>query len=445
MNAAKGVPRAKGVHMRALRVFLVTAMVAAVLVVPTVTSTAAVDPFATFTHTENLQPLSASLRTPPSSGVFNSDLAFWGRKAYHGTYDGFRVLDISNPAEPKVLSTYTGCSGNQGDVIIWDNLLVRSWNSTNLSATATCGGQPVLPGFEGLHVFDVSNPAAPVLRASVALPCGSHTATGVPDLANGRLLVYNSASSSTCPWIEIVSVPLAAPSGAALLNVVPTGRGCHDTAVILGSANLAACAGGNGFTVLSIGGARGGSLTSPVELYRKTVDGVSIGHAASFSWDGQVFVFGHEPGGGSAPRCRAEDAAALKSLYFYKAADGTELGRWTLPRNQLVTENCTIHNYNVIPTTDGSRILVSGNYQSGIAVVDFTDPAKAVEIAYADPAPLVPTQTGGDWSTYWYDGHIYEGDITRGLLIWTLEEEEIVAAAKTLGHLNPQTQEFTIP
>ena len=76
-------------------------------------------------------------------------------------------------------------------------------------------------------------------------------------------------------------------------------------------------------------------------------------------------------------------------------------------------------------------------------MVDFTDPANAVEIAYADPAPLVPTQLGGDWSTYWYDGFIYESDITRGLLIWNLSDSA-VAGARKLGHLNPQTQELTL-
>jgi hypothetical protein len=40
--------------------------------------------------------------------------------------------------------------------------------------------------------------------------------------------------------------------------------------------------------------------------------------------------------------------------------------------------------------------------------VDFTNPAAAKEIAYADPAPLVPTLLGGDWSTYWYNGRIYQ-------------------------------------
>ena len=59
----------------------------------------------------------------------------------------------------------------------------------------------------------------------------------------------------------------------------------------------------------------------------------------------------------------------------------------------------------MVPT--GQRyVLVSGNYQSGVSVVDFSDPAAAFEIGYADPDPLIKPdnpaaiETGGDWSTY---------------------------------------------
>jgi hypothetical protein len=55
----------------------------------------------------------------------------------------------------------------------------------------------------------------------------------------------------------------------------------------------------------------------------------------------------------------------------------------------------------------------------------------------------VPTQLGGDWSTYYYNGRIYESDITRGLLIWNLSGKWD-AGAKRLPHLNPQTSEFTL-
>jgi len=111
-------------------------------------------------------------------------------------------------------------------------------------------------------------------------------------------------------------------------------------------------------------------------------------------------------------------------------------------------ENCTTHNYNVVPMKRG-YVMVSGNYQSGISVIDLTDPADAEEIAFADPAPLVDPnppvgiEGGGDWSSYWYDGEIYEGDMTRGLIIWKLNDRAVRNAIK-LGRLNPQTQEFSI-
>ena len=118
------------------------------------------------------------------------------------------------------------------------------------------------------------------------------------------------------------------------------------------------------------------------------------------------------------------------------------------PWPESALENCTWHNYNVVPTKKG-RILVSGNYQSGISVLDFTDPANVREIAFADPAPLINPDNpamiegGGAWSSYWYDGEIYESDMTRGLTIWELEDRAVRGARK-LGHLNPQTQETTI-
>ena len=80
---------------------------------------------------------------------------------------------------------------------------------------------------------------------------------------------------------------------------------------------------------------------------------------------------------------------------------------------------------------------------SGVSVMDSTYPAAATEFAYADPAPLVPTQLGGDWSTYWYNSRIYESDITRGQLVWRLHDRRVAGALRRRHHLNPQTQEFS--
>ncbi len=413
----------------------------------------------TFTWTPNMTPLGFSSRPVPPSGVgmgrFNSDLAFWGNYAYQGHYDGFRILDISDPANPTQVINYTQCVGSQGDVAVWGNLLIRSWDAP-ASATASCGGLLVGSGFEGLNIFDISNPAAPVhLRnfrmAANSTPttgCGSHTLTLVPDVARGNLYVYNSASSTACQGIEIVRVPLADPANPVFLRREPTGRPCHDTGVILGDVNLVACAGGNGLTVLSFDpsltpGAVG-SIEDPIQLFSRSITGVTIGHSAAFSFDGEIVIFGHEPGGGGQAQCQATSSTVNRSLYFFDARTGTQLGTFVHPRPQTNTENCTWHNYNVVPT-NRAHILVSGNYQSGVSVLDFTNPAAVQEIAYADPAPLsanLPIILGGDWSTYWYNGVIYESDITRGLITWKLDDRR-TDGAMTLPYLNPQTQEFS--
>jgi hypothetical protein len=434
------------------------------MVVPLSASARPLEAVSTFVYTQNMHPLGYSARVvpaenaSPADGIFNSDLAFWGDRAYQGNYEGFRIIDISAPANPREILDYDQCSpgstaGNQGDVIVWENILVRSWNSgAPSSGTATCDGDPVPPGWEGLHVFDISNELNPDLVASVETPDGSHTATGIPDLANNRLVVYNNSAPG---GFDMIQVPLDNPAGASYLGARATGRSCHDWAVILGDVMRAACSGGNGFSMFSIGGPSGGSLTNPQLLYSKTLTPVG-GHSGSFTWDGEVYIHGWEPGGGSGARCTATGTQVtpttvqtddMKSYFFFDTETGDPLGRFILPRDQTVLENCTIHNYNVVPTNK-RYVLVAGNYQAGISVVDFTNPAAAKEIAYADPAPLVDPdppvgiELGGDWSTYWYNGFIYESDILRGLMIWNLSDSA-VAGARKLHHLNPQTQEWS--
>jgi hypothetical protein len=582
---------------RSPRPALLSLLALMALALPVTASADVAEAVSSFTYTQNMHPLGYSARQVPltgtGSGVFNSDLAFWRKTAAQGTYEGFRLIDISDPENPTEIVNFTGCvqgttTGNQGDVIVWDDILVRSWNSPAPAGGAICGGIATPAGQEGVHVFDISNPANPVGLAFVPTPCGSHTASGVPDLANGRLLVYNNSSSGAtgCRGIDIIEVPLASPAAAQYLRFEPSGdpgphlvtvdppssaagtylaagaafgpppsvegvsgeivlgndgagasstdgcepftlpagaialvdrgncdftvkaqnaqnagasalvvasnapgapttmggtnpaivipavmisqadgatvkaglpatgrvhspetpdRSCHDTGVILGEVMKVACAGGNGLSVWTIDPDEGGSLVDPQILYSRTIPGVSIGHSAAFTWDGELIVFGHEPGGGTQARCQATSAEVDRTLFFLDAETGETVGTFLHPRPQGATENCTWHNYDVVPT-DKRYVLVSGNYQSGISVVDFTDPGNAQEVAFADPAPLVhPTNpaaivAGGDWSSYWYDGFIYESDMKRGLIVWNLSDN-VVAGAKKLGHLNPQTQE----
>jgi hypothetical protein len=407
---------------------------------------------------------------PDGQRVISSDLAFQGVFAYQGNYDGFRVIDISDPDNPELVA-HPKCNGDQGDVVVWDDILIRSWNSPR-DEVRNCDGEPVLVGFEGVHIFDISDPSNPSVidvdgpHLGLELPCGSHTATaaGVDD---GDLIVYsNNSSSAGCEdgtranddpegdFMDVIGVPLANPAAASLINRVELAgpeldirTGCHDVGVHLPT-DMAVGACNDTINVWDISDPR-----EPVLLRTITEPGVGIGgrwHSGAFSDDGSVILAGWEPGGGAEAECQATDDDVKKSMFFYDTATGAKLGQWVLPRPQSGNQNCTIHNYNVVPGTERD-IVVSGNYQAGTWVTDFTDPANPTTVAWSDPKTLGPgpfcsetnppgCQLGGAWSSYWYNDVIYESDITRGLNLFTLNDATF-DGSDTLARLNPQTQE----
>jgi hypothetical protein len=428
-------------------------------------TTAAADPVgpavASFTYSDNMTPVGFSARDVPGTSLaaINSDLAFKGNLVIEGHWNGFRIIDVSDPANPVQLSNYEQCAHNsgQGDVVVYGDILVRTWDSTS-NTTHTCGGVPVGAGFEGIHIFDISDPANPVFKKQLRMAatgndpgaptpgCGAHTATALPDPARDNLYLYVGGSSGTCTGIDIVRIKISDMTNATYVTRASAGRQCHDNNVIMGNVNMAMCAGGNGFSVFrfdpALNPADPGGIENPTLLYSRSLPGVSPAHSGSFSYDGEVLIFGWEPGGGTGARCVNTGTAQNtidRTLYFYDAELGTQLGTLLQPRPQTAQENCTWHNFNVVPTYKG-RVAIVGSYQMGITAIDFTDPAAPTQFAFADPAPLVPTRTGGDWSTYWHNGKLYEADIRRGLLIWDLDDERENRARTLTGDHNPQTQ-----
>jgi hypothetical protein len=465
-------------------------------------------------HSKNMHLLGSSLRAgavtgPPPLGpgtvpwdTRNTDLAFWGKTVIQGRYDGFRVIDIKAPGNPREIGFFD-CVSPQGDVSVYGSLVIRSVDSPqqtdqctavaqngNPAATAAaCAPAPApCTGFEGIQIIDISNLNDIKLVKSVALDCGSHTNTLVPDPANGRVLIYNSPSGvglqtspgkygNRCPGPpfnreDIVEIPLSNPAASRVIGSFSLGQMpapdnrpiqvCHDVSVILGSVNRAACAGSPGIAVFDVS-----DIENPTFRYATTAPTVTGWHAVAWTWDGSILVGGWEPGGGTAPRCQVTGAPIspptagssvqtdeMKTVFFFDGATGAIVGRHVLPRPQSEWENCTIHNFNVA-TSRKRNLLVHGSYQSGTALVDFTDPANAYEVAWMDPVPLDPPSPtspggrtnfrGGDWSSYWYNGLIYESDARRGLYVWNVSGREANGPAVRLDYLNPQTSQVSFP
>ena len=424
------------------------------------------------TRSPNAEIIGSVSRTRQDSTYRNSDLAFWGDLAYAGHYDGFQIVDVSNPRKPKQLVDYP-CPGSQHDVSVWRNLLFVSVEAPR--KTPDCGSLPAgptpTPGFEGIRIFDVSNPRAPQLIAGVPTDCGSHTNTLVPDLENGRVLIYVASYTSTefaesqygnvCRRMEngqrahnkisVVGVPLDNPAGAQVISEprfeqndrgtppIPGYQGCHDITVYMQIQRAAAACMTEG-QIWDIS-----DKANPKQIARVHNPKVEFFHSAAFSWDGRTVIFGDEAGGGTGPRCRTQDPNDLGALWFYDVSsldvtDSTtverELSHWKVPRIQGDAPNCTMHNFNTLPTKKRD-VLVSSAYAAGTTMVDFSDASRPKEVAHVDP------HGANTWSAYWYNGHIITNDGGRGVDVMRVKDKRTKGTTK-LQWSNPQTQDAVL-
>ncbi len=421
----------------------------------------------TSSQTSNFEMVGSIERTKPLNTYRNSDLAFWGRLAYAGHYDGFQIVDAGNPRRPKQLAD-VACPGSQHDVSVWQNLLFVSVESPRSSPA--CDSVPQSPGFEGIRIFDVSNPRSPELITGVPTDCGSHTHTLVPDPRHRRVLLYvasytaselaPSAYGNECRRFEpdgtpahnkisVVEVPLRNPAAASVVSEprIPQKEyrvgwfGCHDITVDMDRELAgAACMGEGQIWDIS-------DLENPETIGRVFNPNVEFWHSATFSYDGRRVIYGDEAGGGTGPACTSADPATRGALWFYDVRDIDSLeeevvtprSSWKVPRiqekltpEQAQDPNCTMHNFNTLPTKKAD-VLVSSAYAAGTTMVDFSDPARPREIGHLDP------HGANTWSAYWYNGHVFTNDGGRGVDILKVRDRA-VKGARTLRFSNPQTQ-----
>lgn len=444
----------------------------------------------------------------------NSDLAFQGNHLFQGNFYGINIYDISNPAKTNLLTSMV-CPGGQGDPSVYKNLLFMSVEMPNGRLDCGTQGfppepqppageekKPTLPAaqkdrFRGVRIFDITDVKNPKQVAAVQTCRGSHTHTLVVDpndkenvyiYVSGTSFVRQSEELPGCSGeapekdpntalfrIDVIKVPLAAPQEAQVvssprvfidprtgaLNGLNNGgthgkngvekpsdtNQCHDITVYSAIGLAAGACSGNGILL---------DIKDPV--HPKRLDAVndpnySYWHSASFSNDGKKVVFTDEWGGGLGARCRANDPNkwGADAVFNLKNNKLSFASYYKLPAAQGDSENCVAHNGSLIPVP-GRDIEVQAWYQGGISVMDFTDAAHPVEIAYFDRGPIDPKMLvlGGDWSAYWYNGHIYASEIARGLDIFELTptkfltQNEIDAAQGVkVAELNVQNQERT--
>ena len=406
----------------------------------------------------------------------NSDLAFSRNRVFMGNYHGFNVYGIDDPTMPAIVASVV-CPGGQGDLSVYGNLLVMSVEQTR--GRLDCGTQGVKETvssdrFRGVRVFDISDVAKPRQVAAVQTCRGSHTHTLVVDPDDkANLYIYGSGTSTVrsaeelagCSGldpkkdpntalfsIDVIQVPLAAPEKARIVSrprifadpksgdiagLWPGGthgegtqktsvtNQCHDITVFPEVGLAAGACSGNGI-LLDIS-----DPANPVRIDQVVDQNFAYWHSATFNNDGTKVIFTDEWGGGTRPRCRPTDPPTWGANAIFDIVDRKLrfASYYKLPAPQTDSENCVAHNGSLVPVP-GRDIMVQGWYQGGISVFDFTDSAKPFEIAFFDRGPIDAKQlfTGGHWSAYWYNGHIYGAEIARGLDVLRLKPSDQLTA-----------------
>jgi uncharacterized protein (DUF305 family) len=429
----------------------------------------------------------------PLLSFANTDMAFFDDIMVAGSYHGFNIYQLQQNGLPKQMSSVV-CPGGQGDVSVVGDLLIMSVEQTR--GRLDCGLEGINEDvsddrFRGVRIFDISDLTRPVQVGAVQTCRGSHTHSVVA-VEDGSIIVYNSGTSSVreedelegcygeLPGdyrtalfrIDVIEIPVNDPSKARIVHspavfadeeegiMAGLWRGgdhgddsqetsetdqCHDITVFPAKKIAAGACSGNGILF---------DISDPLNPQRidAVLDkGFAYWHSATFNNDGTKVLYTDEWGGGSRPRCRAYDPLTWGADAFYDIVDGKLEFKsyFKMPAPQVEQENCVAHNGSIVPVP-GRDIFVQAWYQGGVSIIDFTDSANPIEIAYFDRGPVDAEELilGGYWSTYWYDGKIYGTEIVRGLDVFSLvpsehlTENEIAAAA--LGNqgnvFNPQTQ-----
>ena len=442
-------------------------------------------------------------------GVVNSDLAFNGNLVYSGNYGGFRILDVRGQ-QPRVVVDHA-CNGPQNDVSFTKlggkTFLFQSIDSGQTREDCTSVNADLVNGlrvgYEGVRVFDVSNPAKPVFIDMIQTACGSHTHTLLPDNRRHRgggsdkAYIYVSSyplgngitpadppnppggddfKACTVPHKKISIIEVSAPRGkfsfrlreqALAEDTAPTRPrpdrpsfvACHDIQAFLRKEiALGSCAGESQIWDISDRWTPGIERSRNHTHLRRPPDATTreyeFMHSAFFSWDGKVVATMDEVGGGGEARCFGSRPGSEDGYYYFYnvvkpgSPEPPLKSRYIIPRPQG-DEICVSHNASVIPVK-GRYLASAAYYQGGVSVLDFTDVRKPREVAFAEVTDA--TGSSDEWSSFWYNGRIYsnsglarKGGATgnRGLDVWRPSGElaRQTRGAKRWAYSNPQTQE----
>ncbi len=311
------------------------------------------------------------------------DLAVIGRFQSDGTVD---ILDISNPANPILLSTWTApaASSRFQDVKIVDGI-----------------GYFASEGGGGTTIVDLSDPTNPVLLNQILPGDGGFNAVHNIFIADGYL--YQADSRARDVRVFDVSDPA---NPFHVRNILSTdSRFVHDITVVNG--RLYTSGFGNGATggttdIFDVSDIGNPNWSEATRLLGTVHTGVN-NHSNWVSDDGNLLAAAREINGGDVELWDISDPAHPQHL---STISGASLGLATVsPHNPVIRDN----------------YLYISWYQNGLVVMDISDPTQPQLVGHYDTFDGGHSGFDGNWGVYLTGrDQIVASDMVTGLYVFEL-------------------------
>ncbi len=316
-----------------------------------------------------------------------------GQYVYMGRFlqNAVDIVDISNPASPVDLGTYTIASPNTGASA--QDLKVAPLNGQNLLFVGLEFNDP-----HGVQIVDISNPASPTLLTNIDTEPGNFEEIHNVFIEDEWLYMDNSADN-TISILDLRSYnPLSPPTDITAWTYQLTSVGnvfVHD--VTVQNDRLYASAWGS----LEIYDTTNIATQAPNLI--GSVLGISV-HAAWASDDGQFVVTSEERGGGGLRLFEIIQTSPTSVRLVQRDS-------FVLPANNAFS----VHN----PLWVGDRIY-SSFYQYGGVALELDRTTKTMElVASYDTSDITSSGFNGNWGCYPLGGvdKVLLSDLENGLYI----------------------------
>ncbi len=330
-----------------------------------------------------------------------SDVWAEGNFAYLAHFQnqgGVDIVDISDSARPRLVSTFLGPADNEiRDVHVQNG--IGFFSSDNFNG--------------GVYVVDVSNPASPTLLSRITAANGGYDRVHTLSVEGNYLYLADSRT----PTVKVIDI--SDPRNPRFVrNIVsPSGGPVHEVTAKNGRLYTAVINSTGHADIFDI---------SNVETAAPLLGTFVSGPFTHTTWptdDGRHAIVARETTGGDIRIFDISNPAAARLVSTI-----------SLP----TTEASSAHQ----PVVVGNLLYVAW-YQAGLLVYDITDPANPVQLGRFDTFPGSPSGFNGAWGVYPFLGQdrLLVGDTAGGLFVLALGDVDTYAVTLAEGAtLTLQTQ-----